>query len=87
LNALEEQAIQSGIEEEFSSALKWIHQRLSKSPLKWGDPLYRLRHLELDLYRGTHTPLNVVYAVDEQRKLVYLTQVWPMPGHGYTQGT
>lgn len=87
LNGLRAQAIQLGIKKEFLSAIKWIHQRLSAAPSKWGDPLYRLRYLELDLYRGTHTPLNMVYAVDEQGKLVYLTQVWPMPGHGYTQET
>lgn len=67
--------------------MKGIHQRLSKSPSDWGDPLYRLPHLQLMLYRGTHTPLNVIYALDEQRKLVYLTEVWPMPGQGYTQET
>lgn len=87
LNALREQAIQLGIQKQFSSAVKWIQQRLSKSPSEWGDPLYRLRYLGLALYRGTHTPLNVIYAVDEQRRLVYLTQVWPMPGHGYSQET
>lgn len=87
LNALRGQAIRLGIEEEFSSTIRWIDRRLSVAPLDWGDPLYHLRFLELVMYRGTHTPLNVVYAVDEQRKLVYLTQVWPMPGHGYTQET
>jgi hypothetical protein len=87
LNALRDQAIRLGIEEQFSSVMRWIDRKLSVAPTEWGDPLYQLRHLELVMYRGTRTPLNVVYAVDEQRKLVYLTQVWPMPGHGYTQET
>ncbi len=87
LNALREQAIRLGIKEDFVSALKQIEQRLSLDPLEWGDPLYQLRYLELLLYRGTHAPLNVIYAVDEARKLVYLTQVWPMPRYGYTQET
>lgn len=84
LNALRAEAIRLGIDKEFASAAKWIHERLTTAPLEWGDPLYRLRYLELNLYRGTHAPLNVIYAVDEQRRLVYLTQVWPMPGRGYT---
>lgn len=85
LNALKAQAILLGIYEDFESSLKWIYQRLTVDPLGWGDPLYHLRYLELFLYRGTHAPLNVIYAVDKQRHLVYLTQVSPMPGRGYSQ--
>jgi hypothetical protein len=87
LEDLINQAVRLGTLADLEAAVKMIHQRLSTAPSEWGDPLYRLRYLELDLYRGTHTPLNIIYAVDEQRKLVYLTQVWPMPGHGYTQET
>lgn len=87
LEGLINQAVRLGTLADLAAAVKWIHERLSKLPSKWGDPLYRLRYLELALYRGTHAPLNIIYAVDEQRKLVYLTQVWPMPGHGYTQET
>lgn len=85
LENLINQAVRLGTLADLETAMKTIHQRLRTAPSDWGDPLYRLRHLDLMLYRGTHSPLNVHYAVDEQRKLVYLTQVWPMPGHGYTQ--
>lgn len=87
LEDLVNQAVRLGTLADLAATVKTIHQRLSMTPLEWGDPLYRLRHLELIVYRGTLAPINVHYAVDEQRKLVYLTQVWPMPGHGYTQGT
>ncbi|MHB1422338.1 MAG: hypothetical protein ACYC3I_03905 [Gemmataceae bacterium] len=87
LNALRDQAIRLDIQDEFSKTMKWIDRQLSEAPLEWGDPMYHLRYLQLAMYRGTRTPVNVAYAVDEQRKLVYLTQIWPMPGHGYTQET
>ena len=79
------QAARLGSLAELATAVKSIQERLSAAPLEWSDPLYHLRYLELFLYRGTHTPLNVIYAVDKQRHLVYLTQVSPMPGRGYTQ--
>lgn len=60
LNDLRAQAIQLGVQKEFSASLKWIHKRLTTAPLDWGDPLYRLPYLELLLLRGTRAPLNVV---------------------------
>jgi len=66
LEDLIKQAVQLGTLEDLEAAVKTIHQRLSTAPLDWGDPLYRLRYLELLLFRGTHRPLNVIYAVDEQ---------------------
>lgn len=87
LENLVKQAVHLGTYADFASTVRTIHQRLRTAPLEWGDPLYRLRYLGLLVHRGTHTPLNVIYAVDEMRKLVYLTQVWPMPGHGYIQET
>jgi hypothetical protein len=87
LNDLIEQAVRLGTLTDLEDTVKKIQQRLAAAPLEWGDPLYHLRYLGLFLFRGTLAPLNVIYAVDEQRKLVYLTQIWPMPGRGYTQET
>src|SRR5579875_4182282 len=81
LEDLINQAVRLGTLADLEATVRTIHQRLSTTPMEWGDPLYRLHYLQLLLFRGTHTPLNVIYAVDEQRKLVYLTQVSPMPGH------
>ncbi|HEY7428358.1 MAG TPA: hypothetical protein VH682_29265 [Gemmataceae bacterium] len=85
LKDLTAQAIRLGKYKDFLAAVKEIARRLSSDPLQWGDPLYHYRHLELMQYRGVHAPLYVLYAVDEQRKLVYVSQFRPLPGHGYTE--
>jgi hypothetical protein len=58
------QAIRLGTLADLEATVKAIHQQLSTTPMEWGDPLYHLHYLELLLFRGTHTPLNVIYAVD-----------------------
>jgi hypothetical protein len=85
LKTLMAQAIRLGRREDFLAAAKAITRRLTMDPLEWGDPLYHSWHLQLMNYRGAHAPLYVLYAVDEQRKLVYVTQFRPMPGYGYTE--
>jgi hypothetical protein len=85
LKALMAQAIRLGKREDFLSAAKEITRRLTVDPSQWGDPLYHYRHLELVHYRGVLAPLYVLYAVDERRKLVYVTRFRPLSGHGYTE--
>lgn len=84
LKNLIDQAVHLGMLSDLATAVKAIHRRLTVDPLEWGDPLYHLQHLGLLLHRGTHAPLNVIYAVDEERNLVYVTQIQPMPGSGFT---
>jgi hypothetical protein len=85
LKALMTQAIRLGKREDLLAAATAITMRLTTDPLQWGDPLYHYRHLELVHCRGVHAPLYVLYAVDERRKLVYVTQFRPLPGQGYTE--
>jgi hypothetical protein len=60
--------------------LRFIIERLTNDPLGWGDPNYRLHHLGLLRCRGLRSPLSVYYAVDEVRRIVYLTEFRPSPG-------
>jgi hypothetical protein len=55
LEDLIKQAAHLGTLADLEDAVKRIHKRLSTAPLEWGDPLYRLRYLDLLLIsRNTH---------------------------------
>ncbi len=54
------------------SALRILDQHLAAEPLTWGDPQYRLQHMGLSTYLRLHAMLRVFYAVDEQRRIVYV---------------
>jgi len=45
LEDLINQAVRLGTLADLAAAVKTIQQRLSESPSDWGDPLYRLPHL------------------------------------------
>lgn len=53
-------------------AMTVLHERLSTDPLEAGEPHYRLKHLGLIMCVAFREPLTVDYAVDEQRRWVYL---------------
>jgi hypothetical protein len=78
--ALTERTTAIGSYPQFLQALRAIVQRLTSDPLAWGDPNYRLRNLDLVKCHGIHSILHVYYAVDEQRRIVYLTDVQAFPG-------
>jgi hypothetical protein len=54
------------------SALRVIDQHLATEPLGWGEAQYRLRHMGLSTYLRLHAMFRVFYAVDEQRRIVYV---------------
>jgi hypothetical protein len=66
------EAIQTGRGAPFLAAFRQIIERLRKEPLVFGEPLYRLKALQLEIRQGIVLPLVVDYAVDEQRRLVYI---------------
>jgi hypothetical protein len=69
-----------GRAEELLTALKVMKEKLTKEALTWGDPLYPLRAMKLLAHQGVQGPLQVLYAVDEQRRIVYVTEVPPLFG-------
>jgi hypothetical protein len=66
---------------EFADALRTIDQRLADDPLRWGDPTNRLHYLGLLKHLRIYQFLRIYYAVDEVRRIVYVTDVLPMSGH------
>lgn len=77
-----ERANTLGKKAEFLAALKTIHQKLTTEPLTWGDPLYRLPQLGLQVYQRVCSPLHVAYAVDEERRIVFIKKFTLLAGSG-----
>jgi len=81
LKILAEKAVRLGIGDSFLAELKAVEGRLSHEPLTWGDPLYPLRQLGLFMYRGLGSIFFVHYAVDSEKRLVYVKEFKIRPGH------
>jgi hypothetical protein len=58
---------------EVAQAVRGIETRLLWVPLDFGEPRRDLVHLGVQLRSGTVPPLVVRYAVDEARRIVYVT--------------
>ena len=66
------QARQAGNFAEVVTAVRTIHGRLQTQPLVFGEPQATYQHLGLQGRQGAVRPLMVYYAVDEQRRRVYV---------------
>ena len=82
VRALGERAAGRGILGAYLDALRTMDLRLATDTARWGDPQNNLYHLGLTLFHRVEGPLCVLYAVDEQRRLVYLRSIMPMPNLG-----
>lgn len=58
---------------EIAQAIRDVNTRLEWIPLDFGDPLRDLVHLGLQERIGLLAPLTVIYAVDEARRIVYVS--------------
>jgi hypothetical protein len=76
------QAARLGFGESYRAAVLAIHNHMTDHPLSWGDPLYQLHHLDRTVYRGIHRPLQVLYAVHQARRLVFVKEFRPMTDSG-----
>jgi hypothetical protein len=59
---------------ELAQVVRGIHTRLEWIPLDFGEPLRDHVALALREYIGVLSPLVVRYAVDEERRLVYVSR-------------
>jgi hypothetical protein len=82
LRVLHDQAKAQGTDFFFRQSLVEIHRRLATDPLEFGEPLYNLQELNLQVRIGLHPPLSVRFAVDKERKLVYLFSVISLANMG-----
>ena|SRR6266851_5678222 len=65
----------------FLASAKAIVERLTTNPLEFGEPRFDLQHLQLQVRVGVYGNLSVQFAVDEQRRIVYLLNVILLGGH------
>jgi hypothetical protein len=72
-------ARQRGIVQDYTAALREIHENLSTDPTRWGDPVYRLRHLDLLVYRRLYAFFLVEYGVHEAKRLVFIRKYALLP--------
>jgi hypothetical protein len=81
VRSLAVRAQELGILPQLTAAVRTITRRLADEPSSWGDPTHRLHHLGLLKHVRVYGFLRVYYAVDEARRIVYVTDVLPLSGH------
>src|SRR5262249_21123593 len=79
------EAARLGLREQFTTSLKVIEEKLRTQPLEWGDPQFRARHAKSVMCHGMHLLLHVYYAVHEESRVVWVKEIKPLPGHGFTE--
>jgi hypothetical protein len=72
LRQLCRQATQEGRAEAFLAALEQIEHRLGHTPNRFGEPLYRLPALRLQIRCAVIRPVSVYFGVHEDRQLVFI---------------
>ena len=82
LKELVKKAIGIGLGQKALSAAKAIIRHLQSRPTEFGEPLYRLPALKLQVRVGIVRPLVVHYAVHEEKPLVFIKGFAPLPRTG-----
>ncbi len=72
---LQRRAIREGRGTEMLRAAREIYENLRQRPNEFGEPLYRLPNLLMQVRNGVIRPLYVDYAVCEDRPLVFIKAV------------
>src|SRR5262245_38170274 len=81
LKDLAVRATAQGIGPSFAADLRVIVDSLTKAPMSWGDPSHRLHQLGLLVCNRVFARLLVSYAIDEQRRIVYVRECRPLDNH------
>jgi hypothetical protein len=79
LKEVQKRAKEQGRGESVLSAIRSIWQRLSFHPVEFGEPLYRLPALRLQVRHGAIGPLLIYFAVHEDKPLVFIKSVVLLP--------
>jgi hypothetical protein len=79
-----DEATALGRRSDFITSLKIINEKLTTEPLAWGDPQYRARNAGFVLCHGLHLLLHVYYAVHEESRTVWVKEILPLPGLGFS---
>ena len=79
------QAIALGIGEAFSTAYSRIVHSLLTDPEAYGDPLYNLPTGRGVCYHRLESPLQVIYIVHQDARVVWIQHIQPQEGLGFTE--
>jgi hypothetical protein len=72
LRDIQRQATEEGRGEAVLAAIRHILQRLQQDPKEFGEPLYRLSALRMQICHGGVGPLFIDFAVCEDHPLVFI---------------
>jgi hypothetical protein len=84
IEQLSDRARTRGIAESFDAAVDRILEMLRMTPRESGDPVRRLRGLNMTHYRIYHERLVADYSVHERIPMVVLWSLLPGPSHPLT---
>jgi hypothetical protein len=87
LRLLFREASPQGRRKAFLAAFREVAQRLIHDPRGFGEPLYRLSNLRLQVYTAVVSPLVVHFAVFEDKPVVFLKGVELLPEEGREEGS
>ena len=76
---LQRQASREGRGQDLLHATREVYKRLSRDPNEFGEPLYRLPNLRMQIRCAAIKPLSLDYAVCEDRPLVFIKAVRLLP--------
>lgn len=76
---LQRQASREGRGQDLLQATRDVYERLSRDPNEFGEPLYRLPNLRMQIRCAAIKPLSLDYAVCEDRPLVFIKAVRLLP--------
>ena|SRR5947207_3200954 len=79
IHAIQQQASIEGRGEAVLTAFRQIVEKLEKDPTDFGEPLYRLPALRMQIRHGVILPLFIDYGVCEDRPLVFLRRMTLLP--------
>jgi hypothetical protein len=77
-----ERAVKRGLGEEFLDELRAVQTELATNPLSWGEPRFTLPGRSVLMHQGAVSLLHVTHGVDEQARVVFVTEVRLMPNTG-----
>ncbi len=75
LRRLQRRAARQGRGRDALAALREIYDKLQHQPMHFGEPLYHLPAMRLQVRTASVKPLLVHFAVSEERPIVFLKQV------------
>jgi hypothetical protein len=68
-------AVEQGKEDSFYQGLEAIYKTLENEPGKFGEPLYHLKNLNLEMRAGIISPFAVTYGVNYAARTVFISKV------------